>query len=155
MSAGAITAGEAYVSVTCDNAELVAGLNESSDAIRSTAQEIASMEDALTVSVGVEGVDWLEKSLRRVEDVVGDVAKEVKESSASATLFAAGFFGGLKSLVASTTKALGEFGSAFAKMELRTGVSATTDKSSCRFSVPARTDSKRCAKKAGARRFEL
>ncbi len=155
MSVGAITAGEAYVSVTCDNSGLVAGLQEASATIASTARKIASMEDDLTVSVGVEGVDWLEKSLRRVENVVGDVAKEVKESSASATLFAAGFFGGLKSLVASTTKALGEFGSAFAKMELRTGVSATTGKGSYRFLLPARTGSKRCAKKAGARRFEL
>ena len=126
MSVGAITAGEAYVSVTCDNSGLVAGLREASATITSTARKIASMEDDLTVNVGVEGVDWLEKSLRRVESAVKDVAKEVEESSASATLFAAGFFGGLKSLVASTTKALGEFGSAFAKMELRTGVSATT-----------------------------
>lgn len=155
MSVGAITAGEAFVSVTCDNSGLVAGLQEASATIQTTARKVAAAEDALTVNVGIEGVDWLEKSLRRVESATKKIADEVRESSASATLFAAGFFSGLKSLVASTTKALGEFGLAFAKMELRTGVSATTDKSSCRFSVPARTDSKRCAKKAGARRFEL
>ena len=70
MSVGAITAGEAYVFVTCDNSELVAGLNESSDAIRSTAQEIASMEDALTARVGVEGVGALESALTRIEGAV-------------------------------------------------------------------------------------
>ena len=57
MSVGAITAGEAYVSITCDNSELVAGLREASSAITSTARKIASMEDDLTVNVGVEGVD--------------------------------------------------------------------------------------------------
>ena len=57
MSVGAITAGEAYVSVTCDNSGLVAGLQEASATIASTARKIASMEDDLTVSVGVEGVD--------------------------------------------------------------------------------------------------
>jgi hypothetical protein len=57
MSAGSITAGEAYVSVTCDNSGLVAGFREASSAITSTTRKIASMEDDLTVSVGVEGVD--------------------------------------------------------------------------------------------------
>ena len=57
MSVGAITAGEAYVSITCDNSELVAGLRESSATIQATAQSVAAAEDKLTVNVGVEGVD--------------------------------------------------------------------------------------------------
>lgn len=107
MSAGAITAGEAYVSVTCDNSELEAGLREASAAIMSTARRIASMEDDLTVSVGVEGVDALEKSLRRVESAVGDVAKEVKESAASATVFATGFFPAIKNAISSPSAPVG------------------------------------------------
>ncbi len=126
MSVGAITAGEAYVSVTCDNSGLVAGLQEASATIASTARKIASMEDDLTVSVGVEGVDWLEKSLRRVESATKKIADEVRESSASATLFAAGFFSGIKNLVAATSKALGEFGDSFDKMAGRTGLSTET-----------------------------
>lgn len=47
MSVGAITAGEAYVSITCDNSELVAGLRESSATIQATARNVAAMEDAL------------------------------------------------------------------------------------------------------------
>jgi hypothetical protein len=54
MSVGAITAGEAYVSVTCDNAELIAGLRESSATIQATARSVAAAADALTVNVGVE-----------------------------------------------------------------------------------------------------
>lgn len=126
MSVGAITAGEAYVSVTCDNSGLVAGLREASSAITSTARKIASMEDDLTVNVGVEGVDALEKSLRRVESAVGDVVKEVKESAASATVFATGFFPAIKNAISSATQALGEFGDAFDKMSGRTGISTET-----------------------------
>lgn len=126
MSVGAITAGEAYVSVTCDNSGLVAGLQEASASIMSTARKIASMEDDLTVNVGVEGVDALEKSLRRVESAVGDVVKEVKESAASATVFATGFFPAIKNAISSATQALGEFGDAFDKMSGRTGISTET-----------------------------
>ena len=105
MSVGAITAGEAYVSITCDDSELVAGLREASATIQTTARKIAATEDDLTISVGVEGVDALEKSLRRVEGAVGDVAKEVKESAASATVFATGFFPAIKNAISSATQA--------------------------------------------------
>jgi hypothetical protein len=56
VSVGAITAGEASVSITCDNAELVAGLRESSATIQATARSVAAAEDALTANVGVE--EW-------------------------------------------------------------------------------------------------
>ena len=110
MSAGAITAGEAYVSVTCDNAELVAGLNESSDAIRSTAQEIASMEDALTVSVGVEGVGALESALTRIEGAVERTGTETVASFAIAAEAAGTTFRKMKTAVLNAANAFGDYG---------------------------------------------
>ena len=126
MSVGAITAGEAYVSITCDNSELVAGLRESSATIQATAQNVAAAEDALTVNVGVEGVGALESALSKVENAIGRVQKEVKESSATLAIFSSGVLGGLKDAVASTCSAFGTFGDSFNKMALRTGLSTET-----------------------------
>ena len=99
MSAGAITAGEAYVSVTCDNAELVAGLNESSSVIRATAQEIAAAEDSLTVSVSVEGVGALEAALTRIEGAVKRTGTEMAASFAIAAEAAGATFRKIKTAV--------------------------------------------------------
>ena len=123
MSVGAITAGEAYVSITCDNAELVAGLRESSATIQATARSVAAAEDKLTVNVGVEGVGALESALTKVESAIGRVQKEIKESSATLAAFSSGVLGGLKDAVASTCSAFGTFGDSFNKMALRTGLS--------------------------------
>lgn len=84
MSAGAITAGEAYVSITCDNSELVAGLRESSASIQATARNVAAMEDALIVNVGVEGVGALESALARIEGAVKRTGTEMAASFAIA-----------------------------------------------------------------------
>lgn len=126
MSVGAITAGEAYVSVTCDNAELIAGLRESSSEIQATARKVAAAEDALTVNVGVEGVAALESALSKVENAIGRVQKEIKESSATLAAFSSGVLGGLKDAVASTCSAFGTFGDSFNKMAFRTGLSTET-----------------------------
>lgn len=99
MSVGAITAGEAYVSITCDNSELVAGLRESSATIQATARSVAAAEDKLTVNVGVEGVGALESALTKVESAIGRVQKEIKESSATLAIFSSGVLGGLKDAV--------------------------------------------------------
>lgn len=126
MSVGAITAGEAYVSITCDNSELVAGLRESSATIQATARSVAAAEDKLTVNVGVEGVGALESALSKVESAIGRVQKEIKESSATLAIFSSGVLGGLKDAVSAVCSAFGTFGDSFNKMELRTGISTET-----------------------------
>ena len=126
MSVGAITAGEAYVSITCDNSELVAGLRESSATIQATARSVAAAEDKLTVNVGVEGVGALESALSKVESAIGRVQKEIKESSATLAIFSSGVLGGLKDAVSAVCSAFGTFGDSFNKMALRTGLSTET-----------------------------
>lgn len=126
MSAGAITAGEAYVSVTCDNAELVAGLRESSATIQTTARNVAAMEDALTVNVGVEGVAALESALTRIEGAVKRTGTEMVAAFAIAAEAAGTAFRKIKTAVLNGASAFGEFGDSFEKMTGRTGISAAT-----------------------------
>ena len=99
MSVGAITAGEAYVSVTCDNAELITGLRESSSEIQATARNVAAMEDALTVNVGVEGVAALESALTRIEEAVKRTGTEMAAAFAIAAEAAGTAFRKIKTAV--------------------------------------------------------
>lgn len=126
MSVGAITAGEAYVSITCDNSELVAGLRESSASIQATARNVATMEDALIVNVGVEGVGALESALTRIEGAVKRTGTEMAASFAIAAEAAGSAFQKAKTAVLNAATAFGEFGDSFDKMAGRTGISTET-----------------------------
>ncbi len=126
MSVGAITAGEAYVSITCDNSELVAGLRESSATIQATARNVATMEDALIVNVGVEGVGALESALTRIEGAVKRTGAETVAAFAVAAEAAGSAFQKVKTAVLNAATAFGEFGDSFDKMAGRTGISTET-----------------------------
>lgn len=124
MSAGAITAGEAYVSVTCDDAGLVAGLREASAQIQATARKIAAMQDDLTVSVGVEGVGALESALTRIEGAVKRTGVEMEAAFAVAAQSVGSALQKVKTAVWNATNEYGAFGDSFYKMAGRVGFSA-------------------------------
>lgn len=124
MSAGAITAGEAYVSVTCDDAGLVAGLRESSAQIQATARKIAAMQDDLTVSVGVEGVGALESALTRIEGAVKRTGVEMEAAFSVAAQAVGSALQRVKTAVWNATNEFGAFGDSFDKMAGRVGFSA-------------------------------
>ncbi len=124
MSAGAITAGEAYVSVTCDDAGLVAGLRESSAQIQATARKIAAMQDDLTVSVGVEGVGALESALTRIEGAVKRTGVEMEAAFAVAAQSVGSALQRVKTAVWNAMNGYGAFGDSFDKMAGRVGFSA-------------------------------
>lgn len=81
MGANKISAGEAYVAITCDNEDLVRGLRVVSNQVAETARTVSSARDELTPRLRVDGAASVKTSL---ETVRGEVKKSARAFTSSA-----------------------------------------------------------------------
>lgn len=70
-----ISAGEAYVSVSCNNTLLLRGLQDASAKIKDAARAVAKAEPELSPKVRVEGLDVFKTGLESVRQEIEKTAK--------------------------------------------------------------------------------
>lgn len=124
MSENKIKAGEAFITVSCDNTELLKGLQEISKRIDAAARDVSLKEKSLSPNVSID-VKPATRALEEIEKAVSrasDVAKRNWEKVFAVTAgdVVNGFTKGIKTL----SSMLGETGDAFNKMAGRVGASS-------------------------------
>ena len=107
----AISAGEAYVEVTCDTESAMRSINAFSDTIRSTARLVRSSEDDLSPKANGDGLNDANDSLKKLKDRVLEVADHIRNVA--------------KSVVSSTID-FANYADSFDKMSQRVGISSET-----------------------------
>lgn len=107
----AISAGEAYVEVTCDTESAMRSINAFSDTIRSTARLVRSSEDDLSPKANGDGLNDANDSLEKLKERVLKVAEHIRNVSNSVLTAAIDF---------------SNYADSFDKMSQRVGMSSET-----------------------------
>lgn len=107
----AISAGEAYVEVTCDTESAMRSINAFSDTIRSTARLVRSSEDDLSPKANGDGLKDANDSLEKLKERVLKVAEHIRNVSNSVLSAAIDF---------------SNYADSFDKMSQRVGMSSET-----------------------------
>ena len=107
----AISAGEAYVEVTCDTESAMRSINAFSDTIRSTARLVRDSEDDLSPKANGDGLNDANDSLEKLKERVLKVAEQVRNVSNSVLTAAIDF---------------SNYADSFDKMSQRVGMSSET-----------------------------
>lgn len=107
----AISAGEAYVEVTCDTESAMRSINAFSDTIRSTARLVRDSEDDLSPKANGDGLNDANDSLEKLKERVLKVAEHIRNVSNSVLTSAIDF---------------SNYADSFDKMSQRVGMSSET-----------------------------
>lgn len=107
----AISAGEAYVEVTCDTESAIRSINAFSDTIRSTARLVRDTEDDLSPKANGDGLNDANDSLEKLKERVLKVAEHIRNVSNSVLTAAIDF---------------SNYADSFDKMSQRVGMSSET-----------------------------
>ena len=107
----AISAGEAYVEVTCDTESAMRSINAFSDTIRSTARLVRDSEDDLSPKATGDGLNDANDSLEKLKERVLKVAEHIRNVSNSVLNAAIDF---------------SNYADSFDKMSQRVGISSET-----------------------------
>ena len=107
----AISAGEAYVEVTCDTESAMRSINAFSDTIRSTARLVRDSEDDLSPKANGDGLNDANDSLEKLKERVLKVAEHIRNVSNSVLNAAIDF---------------SNYADSFDKMSQRVGISSET-----------------------------
>ena len=107
----AISAGEAYVEVTCDTESAMRSINAFSDNIRSTARLVRDSEDDLSPKANGDGLNDANDSLDKLKERVLKVAEHIRNISNSVVSAAIDF---------------SNYADSFDKMSQRVGMSSET-----------------------------
>ena len=107
----AISAGEAYVEVTCDTESAMRSINAFSDTIRSTARLVRDSEDDLSPKANGDGLKDANDSLEKLKERVLKVAEHIRNVSNSVVSAAIDF---------------SNYADSFDKMSQRVGMSSET-----------------------------
>ena len=107
----AISAGEAYVEVTCDTESAMRSINAFSDTIRSTARLVRDSEDDLSPKANGDGLNDANDSLEKLKERVLKVAEQIRNVSNSVLTAAIDF---------------SNYADSFDKMSQRVGMSSET-----------------------------
>ena len=107
----AISAGEAYVEVTCDTESAMRSINAFSDTIRSTARLVRDSEDDLSPKANGDGLNDANDSLDKLKERVLKVAEHIRNISNSVVSAAIDF---------------SNYADSFDKMSQRVGMSSET-----------------------------
>ena len=107
----AISAGEAYVEVTCDTESAMRSINAFSDTIRSTARLVRDSEDDLSPKANGDGLNDANDSLEKLKERVLKVAEHIRNVSNSVVSAAIDF---------------SNYADSFDKMSQRVGMSSET-----------------------------
>lgn len=107
----AISAGEAYVEVTCDTESAMRSINAFSDTIRSTARLVRDSEDDLSPKANDDGLNDANDSLEKLKERVLKVAEHIRNVSNSVVSAAIDF---------------SNYADSFDKMSQRAGMSSET-----------------------------
>lgn len=117
-----ISAGEAYVAITCDDSALVRGLQEVAAKIDETSRIVAAKETNLTPKLEIDAKPAVD-ALRDIRDAVKETKEEGKNLSAVFAVTASDVVNFFKGAALASAKALGGVGDQFDKMSQRVGVS--------------------------------
>ena len=120
-----ISAGEAYVSVSCNNTLLLRGLQDASAKIKDAARAVAKAEPELSPKVRVEGLDAFKTGLESVRQEIEKTAKAGSSLSQKIVITAGDVHSLFSSVVSKISQTLGGIGDEFDEMSARTGVSTS------------------------------
>lgn len=119
-----ISAGEAYVSVSVDNKNLINGLKEASQRIQSTSQTFSQSSKALNPQIGIGGADAFKASLQEIRREAELTERTAKKLSDRFVITAGDVYNAVRSAARGLTSLLGGVGDEFDKMSARTGLSS-------------------------------
>lgn len=119
-----ISAGEAYVSVSVDNKNLINGLKEASQRIQSTSQTFSQSSKALNPTIGIGGADAFKASLQEIRREAELTERTAKKLSDRFVITAGDIYNAVRSAARGLTSLLGGVGDEFDKMSARTGLSS-------------------------------
>ena len=119
-----ISAGEAYVSVSVDNKNLINGLKEASQRIQSTSQTFSQSSKALNPTIGIGGADAFKASLQEIRREAELTERTAKKLSDRFVITAGDVYNAVRSAARGLTSLLGGVGDEFDKMSARTGLSS-------------------------------
>lgn len=119
-----ISAGEAYVSVSVDNKNLINGLKEASQRIQSTSQTFSQSSKALNPQIGIGGADAFKASLQEIRREAELTERTAKKLSDRFVITAGDIYNAVRSAARGLTSLLGGVGDEFDKMSARTGLSS-------------------------------
>lgn len=118
-----ISAGEAYVSISCDNKNLLAGLREAGQKIQETSRTFSAASSSLNPSLNVGGADAFRSALREVRREAEQTANAAKKLSDRFVITAGDVWHAFSGMARGLSALLGGVGDQFDKMTLRTGLS--------------------------------
>ena len=120
---GKISAGEAFVSVSVKNDNLISGLKQASEQIRATARDFSAQNAALSPNLSISGSDAFRASLREVRREAEQTANAAKKLSDRFVITAGDIYHAFRGVASTLGSLLGGMGDQFDKMAQRTGVS--------------------------------
>lgn len=120
---GKISAGEAFVSVSVKNDNLISGLKQASEQIRATARDFSAQNAALSPNLSISGSDAFRASLREVRREAEQTANAAKKLSDRFVITAGDIYHAFRGVASTLGNLLGGMGDQFDKMAARTGVS--------------------------------
>lgn len=120
---GKISAGEAFVSVSVKNDNLISGLKQASEQIRATARDFSAQNAALSPNLSISGSDAFRASLREVRREAEQTANAAKKLSDRFVITAGDIYHAFRGVASTLGSLLGGMGDRFDKMAARTGVS--------------------------------
>ena len=120
---GKISAGEAFVSVSVKNDNLISGLKQASEQIRATARDFSAQNAALSPNLSISGSDAFRASLREVRREAEQTANAAKKLSDRFVITAGDIYHAFRGVASTLGSLLGGVGDQFDKMAARTGVS--------------------------------
>ena len=120
---GKISAGEAFVSVSVKNDNLISGLKQASEQIRATARDFSAQNAALSPNLSISGSDAFRASLREVRREAEQTANAAKKLSDRFVITAGDIYHAFRGVASTLGSLLGGMGDQFDKMAARTGVS--------------------------------
>ena len=118
-----ISAGEAFVSVSVDNKNLLSGLKEASARIQETTRTFNASKSALNPNLSISGADAFRASLREVRREAEQTANAARKLSDRFVITAGDIYHAFRGAAATLTNLLGGVGDEFDKMAARTGLS--------------------------------
>ena len=118
-----ISAGEAYVSISVDNKNLLAGLREAGQKIQETSRTFSAASSSLNPSLNVGGADAFRSALREVRREAEQTANAAKKLSDRFVITAGDVWHAFSGMARGLSSLLGGVGDQFDKMTLRTGLS--------------------------------
>ncbi len=119
-----VSAGEAYVTISCDNSSLERGLQEVAAKINETSRIVSSSEPNLTPKIKIDPRPVVD-ALKEINDATRAAEEQSKGYSAVLAITFGDIFSAIKSFGMGVANILGEAGDQYDKMSQRVGVSTS------------------------------